>query len=123
MKLETLAQLTIVGAEFFVLIETKSESTMVQTMPWRKHALELAKQIRAEDPGKHILNVAAEISSQWQRDSERCPGTGKLIRAIREWEEQGKLASPLFCLRGTLAGQNPVLKNPEPGRARNEWRG
>jgi hypothetical protein len=64
-------------------------------MPWRKHALELAKQIRAEDPGKHILNVAAEISSQWQRDSVRCPGTGKLIRAIREGKnkESSKQAS------------------------------
>jgi hypothetical protein len=63
-------------------------------MPWRKHALELAKQIRAEDPSKHILNVVSEIASRWQYYSERCPSAVKLIRAIREWEEQGKLAQP-----------------------------
>jgi len=66
-------------------------------MPWRKHALELAEQIRSEDPSKHRLTVAAEISSRWQHDSERCPGTGKLMRAIREWEEKGKLAQPPKC--------------------------
>jgi hypothetical protein len=60
-------------------------------MPWRKHALELAAQIRAEDLSVHSLNVSAEIASRWQHDIERCPGSGKLLRAIREWEEKGKL--------------------------------
>jgi hypothetical protein len=63
-------------------------------MPWRKHALELAEQIRAKDPGAHALKVAAEIASRWHHDSERCPGTGKLLRAIHEWEGKGKLTTP-----------------------------
>jgi hypothetical protein len=63
-------------------------------MPWRKHARELAEQIRAEDPSAHALKVAAEIASRWQHDSERCPGTGKLLRAIHEWEVKGKLVQP-----------------------------
>jgi hypothetical protein len=82
-------------------------------MPWRKHALELAKQIRAEEPSRHILLVAAEISSRWQHGSEHCPGTGKLIRAIRKWEEKGKLASPLFSPAQQSHRQNAILANPE----------
>ena len=58
---------------------------------WRHHALELARQIRAEHPAMSKLNVVTEIASRWKRDLERCPGTGRLVRAIREWEEDGKL--------------------------------
>ena len=61
-------------------------------MSWRHHALELARQIRAEHPAASKLNVAAEISMRWKSDLEHCPGTGHLVRAIREWEEDGKLA-------------------------------
>ena len=61
-------------------------------MSWRAYALELARQIRAEHPTISKLNVAAEISQRWKLDLECCPGTGHLIRAIREWEEDGKLA-------------------------------
>jgi hypothetical protein len=60
-------------------------------MPWRKHALELAEQIRAEDSSAHSLNLAVEIASRWRHDSQHCPGTGKLLRVIRDWEEKGKL--------------------------------
>jgi len=59
---------------------------------WRHHALELARQIRAEYPAMSKLNVAAVIAGRWKWDLERCPGTGHLVRAIREWEENGKLA-------------------------------
>jgi hypothetical protein len=59
---------------------------------WRHHALELARQIRAEHPTMSKLNVVTEIATRWKRDLERCPGTGRLVRAIREWEEDGKLA-------------------------------
>jgi hypothetical protein len=78
------------ASNFFVLIEEAKHKGFI--MPWRKHALELAAQIRAEDPSVHSLNVSAEIVSRWRHDPERCPGTGKLRRAIREWEEKGKLA-------------------------------
>src|SRR5262245_50734703 len=88
-------------------------------MPWRKHALVLAKQIRAEDPSKHILNVASEISSRWQHDTERCPGTGKLIRAIRECQEQGKLARPPkkgpSAAPGHVGGCGSASRCCEPG--------
>jgi hypothetical protein len=51
------------------------------------------------------LNVVTEIASRWKRDLERCPGTGRLVRAIREWEEDGKL---------------PLRSKYEP---EGEWRG
>jgi hypothetical protein len=60
-------------------------------MSWRHHALELAKQIRVEDPRMHKLRVATEIANRWKRDPDPCPSTGHLIRALREWEENGKL--------------------------------
>jgi hypothetical protein len=60
--------------------------------PWRHHALELAKQIRAEDPRMHKLHVVTEIANRWKRDPDPCPSTGHLVRALREWEENGKLA-------------------------------
>jgi hypothetical protein len=62
-------------------------------MSWRNQALEIAKQIRAEDPGMHKLRVATEIANRWRRNQEPCPSTPKLIRALREWEETGKLPS------------------------------
>jgi hypothetical protein len=60
---------------------------------WRHYGLELARQIRAENPTMSKLNVAAEIAGRWQCDLEHCPGTGRLVRAIREWEESGKLVT------------------------------
>ena len=62
-------------------------------MSWRHHALKLAKQIQAEEPGMPKLRVAAEIANRWKHDPEPCPGTGRLIRALREWEENGKLST------------------------------
>ncbi len=42
-------------------------------MSWRNQALEIAKQIRAEDPGMHKLLVATEIANRWRRNQEPCP--------------------------------------------------
>lgn len=61
-------------------------------MPWRPHALELARQLRAEQPDISELLAVAEIARRWEQDRKACPGTGRLLRALREWEADGKLA-------------------------------
>jgi hypothetical protein len=40
----------------------------------------------------HKLHVVTEIANRWKRDPDPCPSTGHLVRALREWEENGKLA-------------------------------
>lgn len=62
-------------------------------MSWRHHALELAIQIRAEEPSMPKLRVAPEIANRWKHDQEPCPSTRNLVRAIREWEENDKLST------------------------------
>jgi hypothetical protein len=69
--------------ELFVLIEAKSSTVIskknqgVRDMPWRNQALEIAKHIRAEDPGMHKLSVASEIANRWNSDQQPCPSTPK----------------------------------------------
>jgi hypothetical protein len=56
---------------------------------WKPHALELAKQGRAEQSGITQADLADEIQTKW-RLKIRCPGT-QLIPAISGWEKDGTL--------------------------------
>jgi hypothetical protein len=56
---------------------------------WRPHALELARQIRKENPSLSQKNLAAEIAKGWRLQID-CPKT-QLILSTREWERSGEL--------------------------------
>jgi hypothetical protein len=57
---------------------------------WRPHALELAKEIQAENQGLSQFDLARAIEDRW-RLKIHCPKS-QLAPAIRAWQKQGKLA-------------------------------
>jgi len=59
---------------------------------WKKHALELAKTIRSEEPSTSQDNLATEIINRWKLENPKCVGHSMLKTTISEWERAEKLA-------------------------------
>jgi hypothetical protein len=57
---------------------------------WRPHALELAKEVRKNQPAITQGDLACEIKQRWKLKGIRCPET-QLVPAIRQWERSGEL--------------------------------
>ncbi len=58
---------------------------------WVKHAEELAKEIRKENPRLSQADVATEIEARWKLDKIKCKGHPTLVKHIREMEKFGAL--------------------------------
>jgi hypothetical protein len=58
---------------------------------WVKHAEELAKEIRKENPRLSQEDVATDIEARWKLDKIKCKGHPTLVKHIREMEKSGAL--------------------------------
>ncbi len=58
---------------------------------WVKHAEELAKEIRKENPKLSQEDVATDIEARWRLDKIKCKSHPTLVKHIREMEKSGAL--------------------------------
>ena len=69
----------------------KSEIVRRENRKWVKHAEELAKEIRKENPRLSQADVATEIEARWKLDEIKCKSHPTLVIHIREMEKSDAL--------------------------------